>query len=53
MVCLNDKDNLMIADKHEKKDGLPGGDSVVPTLPEVKMCAAKAIARAAKNSETI
>lgn len=34
----------------DDKDAAPGGDSIIPTLPDVKMCAAKAIARCARNS---
>ncbi|PVD34217.1 hypothetical protein C0Q70_05483 [Pomacea canaliculata] len=34
----------------EKDDAVSGMDSITPTLPDVKMCAAKAIARCAKNS---
>ncbi|XP_025087750.1 armadillo repeat-containing protein 3-like [Pomacea canaliculata] len=35
----------------EKDDAVSGMDSITPTLPDVKMCAAKAIARCAKNSQ--
>ncbi|KAL8622228.1 hypothetical protein ACOMHN_043751 [Nucella lapillus] len=35
----------------EEKEVASGGDSIVPTLPDVKMCAAKAIARCARSGE--
>ncbi|KAK7097085.1 armadillo repeat-containing protein 3-like isoform X2 [Littorina saxatilis] len=38
-------------DDEENKETAQGGDSIIPTLPDVKMCAAKAIARCARNSE--
>lgn len=34
----------------DEKESTPGGDSIIPTLPDVKMCAAKAIARCARSS---
>lgn len=37
----------------DEKDASPGGDSIIPTLPDVKMCAAKAIARCARNSQLL
>ncbi|XP_033742747.1 armadillo repeat-containing protein 3-like isoform X4 [Pecten maximus] len=33
------------------KDDAPPGEAIIPTLPDVKMCAAKAIARSARNAE--
>lgn len=38
-------------DDEENKETAQGGDSIIPTLPDVKMCAAKAIARCARNSK--
>ncbi|XP_046553420.1 armadillo repeat-containing protein 3-like [Haliotis rubra] len=35
----------------EKDEQSPGGDSIIPTLPDVKMSAARAIARSARNVE--
>ena len=37
--------------EEDDKEGQPGGDSIIPTLPDVKMCAAKAIARCARSSK--
>ncbi|XP_064608678.1 LOW QUALITY PROTEIN: armadillo repeat-containing protein 3-like [Liolophura sinensis] len=37
--------------KDEESHDNPFGESIVPTLPDVKMCTAKAIARSAKNAE--
>ncbi|XP_021356632.1 armadillo repeat-containing protein 3-like isoform X1 [Mizuhopecten yessoensis] len=34
-----------------EKDDTPPGEAIIPTLPDVKMSAAKAIARSARNSE--
>jgi hypothetical protein len=34
----------------EKEESVPG-ESIIPTLPDVKMCAAKAIARSARSGE--
>lgn len=39
--------------KDDEKEEAAPGDSLIPTLPDVKMCAAKAIARCARNSEYI
>lgn len=36
-------------DDDMKEDAPVGGDSIIPTLPDVKMCAAKAIARSARS----
>ncbi|KAK3779638.1 hypothetical protein RRG08_040361 [Elysia crispata] len=38
-------------DDDAKEDAPVGGDSIIPTLPDVKMCAAKAIARSARSAE--
>ncbi|XP_076446526.1 armadillo repeat-containing protein 3-like isoform X2 [Babylonia areolata] len=35
----------------EEKETVLGGESIIPTLPDVKMCAAKAIGRCARNSD--
>lgn len=35
-------------DESEKEEP-PPGEAIIPTLPDVKMCAAKAIARSAKS----
>lgn len=32
-----------------EKDDAPPGEAIIPTLPDVKMCAAKAIARSARS----
>ncbi|XP_034303811.2 armadillo repeat-containing protein 3 isoform X4 [Magallana gigas] len=37
-------------DESEKEEP-PPGEAIIPTLPDVKMCAAKAIARSAKSAE--
>ncbi|XP_076467502.1 armadillo repeat-containing protein 3-like isoform X2 [Babylonia areolata] len=37
--------------EEEEKEAAPGGDAIIPTLPDVKMCAAKAMARCARNGE--
>ena len=39
-------------DDDAKEDAPVGGDSIIPTLPDVKMCAAKAIARSARSGES-
>ncbi|KAL5011438.1 hypothetical protein ScPMuIL_009989 [Solemya velum] len=33
------------------REDTPAGEAIIPTLPDVKMCAAKAIARSARNGE--
>ncbi|GFR96234.1 armadillo repeat-containing protein 3 [Elysia marginata] len=38
-------------DDDAKEDAPVGGDSIIPTLPDVKMCAAKAIARSARSGK--
>ncbi|XP_012938913.1 armadillo repeat-containing protein 3 isoform X2 [Aplysia californica] len=45
------KDSKGKKEDEAKEDAPVGGDSIIPTLPDVKMCAAKAIARSARNSE--
>ncbi|KAL8577393.1 hypothetical protein ACOMHN_060215 [Nucella lapillus] len=35
----------------DEKEAMPGGECIILTLPDVKMCAAKAIARCARSSE--
>ncbi|KAK3099626.1 hypothetical protein FSP39_007188 [Pinctada imbricata] len=37
--------------EESEKEEPPPGEAIIPTLPDVKMCAAKAIARSAKNAE--
>ena len=40
----------MVGKKEEsEKEEPPPGEAIIPTLPDVKMCAAKAIARSAKS----
>lgn len=35
----------------EEREEAPPGEAIIPTLPDVKMCAAKAIARSARSAE--
>ena len=35
----------------EEKEEAPPGEAIIPTLPDVKMCAAKAIARSARSGK--
>ncbi|XP_048777085.1 armadillo repeat-containing protein 3-like isoform X6 [Ostrea edulis] len=37
--------------EESEKDEPPPGEAIIPTLPDVKMCAAKAIARSARSAE--
>ncbi|KAL3878968.1 hypothetical protein ACJMK2_031290 [Sinanodonta woodiana] len=37
--------------QESEKEDPPPGEAIIPTLPDVKMCAAKAIARSARNVE--
>ncbi|XP_022325530.2 armadillo repeat-containing protein 3-like isoform X1 [Crassostrea virginica] len=37
--------------EESEKEEPPPGEAIIPTLPDVKMCAAKAIARSAKSAE--
>lgn len=41
----------ILAKKQESADSSepPQGEAIIPTLPDVKMCAAKAIGRSARN----
>ncbi|KAL4230819.1 Armadillo repeat-containing protein 3 [Mactra antiquata] len=47
------KDSPRKAKKQESADSSepPPGEAIIPTLPDVKMCAAKAIGRSARNAE--
>ncbi|XP_059157772.1 armadillo repeat-containing protein 3-like [Physella acuta] len=45
------KDSKGKKEDDAKDDATMGGDSIIPTLPDVKVCAARAIARSARNAE--
>ncbi|CAL1539085.1 unnamed protein product [Lymnaea stagnalis] len=45
------KDTKGRKEEEVREDGNLGGDCIIPTLPDVKVCAAKAIARSARNGE--
>jgi hypothetical protein len=49
-ICISAKGKKGGAADDDEKDSTPG-DLVIPTLPDVKMCAAKAIARCARSSK--
>jgi hypothetical protein len=52
ITCLY---SLLSAKKQESADSSepPPGEAIIPTLPDVKMCAAKAIARSARSGKYI
>lgn len=56
LFCYNSSYKFLIftAKKAEPdREDTPAGEAIIPTLPDVKMCAAKAIARSARNGNSI